>query len=173
METILKLTDKERLSFILQLKILQKLEPYNNTYKDLCEALSQGFTIHYNDLQEEFLDEEMPAEQCRLVLDILEMYRGLIFSAYSLQWKKLEKVKFPGFDCNDPEEVRMCAYATYFLEDLQRYDEIRELSNHDYNSHCPMLSQYRKMLLQFKEIPAEKRYSMTEDQINNILEICK
>lgn len=170
MDNKFELTEKERLSYILQLEILEKLSPEKHQYTELKDALSNGFTYHYNDLVDFFLDKnELSIEESRLVLDILEMYRGLIFSATKLGWENMGKVTFLGFDGNDSIESKMYSYARYFMEDLDRYDEIRELSNGDYNSHTKMLPKYQRMLLVFKEIPKLRHCSMNEDELNQIL----
>ena len=75
MEDIITLTAKERLSYALQLRILEKLSPDDDTLKNLKTAIEEGYTIHYQDLFE-ILSNELSLEDCRFVLDVLEMYRG-------------------------------------------------------------------------------------------------
>lgn len=170
MENKFELTEKERLSYILQLEILEKLSPEEHRYTELKEALINGFTYHYNDLVNFFLDKnELSIEESRLVLDILKMYRGLIFSATKLGWENMGKVTFLGFDGNDSIEAKMCNYVQYLIEELGRYDEIRKFSNSDYNSHSEMLPKYQRMLLAFKKIPQLRQCSMNEDELNQIL----
>lgn len=166
-----ELTEKERISYILQLKILSKLYPEDPTYKELSIALESGYTYHYSDLASYFLEDELPVEDCKLVLDILDMYRGIIFSAKHFKWSDMNRVRFPGFDYNDSLELKMGLYAQYFMEVLKRYDEIRELSKGDYNSHMKMLPKYTKMLTYFRGIKKIDNYRMSEDDLNYILNI--
>lgn len=170
MEREFDLTEKERLSYILQLLILEKLEPEDNVYANIRKALENGFTNHYADLKDTFLANELSLENCRLVLDILDMYRGLIFSAQNHKWDNMQKVRFPGFDCNDTLESKMYSYAKYFMEDLDRFDEIKQLSNHEYNSHREMLPKYKRMLEIWNSLSMDNQYRMTERQMQEILE---
>nr|DAV88446.1 MAG TPA: YfbU domain protein [Caudoviricetes sp.] len=172
MDNKFELTEKERLSYILQLEILEKLSPEKHQYTELKDALSNGFTYHYNDLVDFFLDNnELSIEESRLVLDILEMYRGLIFSATKLGWENMGKVTFLGFDGNDSIEAKMRNYVRYLIEELGRYDEIKKFSNMDYNSHSEMLPKYKRMLSLFNEIPQQEKYSMNENVLNSILNV--
>lgn len=169
MEEEFKLTEKERLSYVLQLMILEKLDPMDETYKNQRIALEEGFSSHYSDLRDTFLNTELSVENCKLVLNILDMYRGLIFSANLLKWENKDSVKFPGFDSNHSLEVKMYSYAKYFMDDLDRYNEIKELSCGEYNSHTKMLSRYIKMLSVWNELPCDNKYKMNEQQIDNVL----
>ena len=172
MEENIKLSDQERLSYIIQLTILEKLDPEDSTIKNLRVALEQGYELHYSDLLDTFLlSDGLTKDQCRLVLDILEMYRGIIFSAYHMNLD-LPPYKFPGFDGNDDLEVKMLLYTKYFIGDLGRYDEIRKLNGLDFNSHCLMLPQYKRMLNYWKQIPMDKRYSMSMEEINHLIHEC-
>lgn len=169
MEEEFKLTEKERLSYVLQLMILEKLDPMDETYKNQRIALEEGFSYHYSDLKETFLRRELSVEACKLVLNILDMYRGLIFSANLLKWENKDSVKFPGFDSNHSLEVKMYSYAEYFMDDLGRYIEIKELSCGEYNSHREMLAKYKRMLEVWNDIPYNERFNMTEIQMNKTL----
>ncbi len=108
------------------------------------------------------------------MLDILEMYRGIIYSFINLKREGKIKtlteddVKFPGFDGNN--ETKQMSYAEYFIVDLGRYNEIEELSHGYYNSHWQMLDKYRTMLRkwdEYKSLP--NRYLMDEHQICELL----
>lgn len=167
-----ELTEKERLSYVIQLEILEKLYPEDTIYTELKKALSYGFMYHYGDLIDTFLNrDELSVNDCKLVLNILDMYRTLIFSAQHYKWKDMSTVRFLGFDCNDKVEVKMYSYARYFMEDLDRYNEIKELSNGDYNSHMQMLPKYKRMLEEFDKISKIDGYYISEKNIKRILNI--
>lgn len=168
----LKLSEKERLSYVLQLEILETLHPEDDSYKNIKKALSCGYTYHYEELFSRFLNEkELSIEDCKLVLDILDMYRSLIFSAQLYKWEDMSRVTFRGFDCNDMIECKMSSYAKYFMEDLDRYDEIKELSKGNYNSHIKMLPKYRKMLQEYQKSEIINGYILPEDNMKKILEV--
>lgn len=174
MENIVKLTRMERAKFIYLFKILKNQGDEDYDYENMIKALQYGFELHYSDVFECLYDEELKAEECREVLDILEMYRGIIYSYNSLKQKgKIgtlteEEVRFPGFDGNN--EGKQMSYADYFIKDLDRYSEIEELSHGYYNSHCPMLHRYRSMLKKWEAYQTlPNRYMMNEQQIKDLI----
>ncbi len=164
----IKLTEKERLSYALQLKILEKLTG-DDTYKKLVTVVEEGYTLHYRDLFESIY-EELSIENCRFVLDVLEMYRGLNFSANLLGDEKLlGKARFKGFDFNNSLEGKMGSYARYFVFDLQRYDEIRDNSNGDFSSHMGMQMKYIAMLNIWNKYEHPAKYHLSKEEIEHIL----
>ena len=174
MENIVKLTRMERAKFIYLFKILKNQGDEDYDYENMIKALQYGFELHYSDVFECLYDEELKAEECREVLDILEMYRGIIYSYNSLKQKgKIrtlteEEVRFPGFDGNN--EGKQMSYADYFIKDLDRYSEIEELSRGYYNSHCQMLPRYRSMLRKWEAYQTlPNRYMMNEQQIKDLI----
>lgn len=175
----INLTKKERLSLVLQLRTLQKLtdEEYEKAeYENMITALLHGYTLHYNDLFNEFYEEELSIEECRYVLSILEMYRGIIYSYIELernnQLKSLKQsdICFPGFDGNDDKESSYLGYSRYFVRDLGRYDEISERTLDDFNSHCKMCEKYDRMLAMWNKFDSIGRYKMSEERIKDLLE---
>lgn len=174
MENVVKLNKVERAQFIYLLKILKNQGDEDYDYDNMIKALEYGFELHYSDVFECLFDEELPADKCREVLDILEMYRGIIYSYNNLkregQLEKLkdEDVRFKGFDGNN--ETKQMSYTDYFIKDLDRYAEIEELSHGYYNSHCQMLPKYHAMLAKWDEYKAlPNRYMMNEQQIIDLL----
>jgi uncharacterized protein YfbU (UPF0304 family) len=146
----LKLSKLERLILSNQYRILEKLDPEEAKYYEQSrKAIEKGYTLHYDDLTEMFHD-ELSEEACEEVINILSMYSALIFSFKSLKDKNgidEDDIKFRGFDGNDSVEAKMMGYAKYFMNDLDRFDGLRDNSKFpNYNSHCPMLNSYRRML---------------------------
>ena len=176
MENGIHLTRTERAQFIYLLKILKNQGDQEYDYDNLIKALQYGFELHYSDVLECLFDEELSADQCREVLDILEMYRGIIYSYINLKREGKqgtltdEDVKFEGFDGNN--ETKQMSYTDYFIKDLDRYSEIEELSHGYYNSHRQMLPKYRAMLVKWEEYKTlPNRYLMNEQQIKDLLKI--
>ena len=176
MENVIQLTKTERAQFIYLLKILKNQGDQEYDYDNLIKALQYGFELHYIDVFECLFDEELSADQCKEVLDILEMYRGIIYSYINLKREGKQgsltdnDVTFKGFDGNN--ETKQLSYTNYFIKDLDRYSEIEELSHGYYNSHQPMLPRYRAMLAkweEYKKLP--NRYLMNEQQITDLLKI--
>ena len=174
----IELTLKERLSLVLQLRTLQKLsDDYENeTYENQITALLHGYTLHYGDLFNEFYEDELSIEECRYVLSILEMYRGIIYSYTELERRgalksiRKEDVAFPGFDGNDDKECSYMGYARYFVKDLGRYDEINNNNMDDFNSHMPMCGTYDRMLTKWNTLDSVGRYKMNEETIKELLD---
>ena len=157
MENVVKLSRTERAKFIYLFKILKNQGDEDYDYDNLIKALQNGYELHYSDVFECLYDEELNAEGCREVLDILEMYRGIIYSYNSLK----QSGKIGG---------KQMSYTDYFIKDLDRYAEIEGLSHGYYNSHCPMLHRYRSMLEKWETYKAlPNRYMMNEQQIVDLL----
>ena len=77
----MQLTKIERLNLIHQYLILEKLYPeLQQHYSELRQALEDGYSLHYSWCFE-YLSKDMPEEECRKVLDILDMYRAITFSS--------------------------------------------------------------------------------------------
>lgn len=168
----MELNIKERLSLSFQLKILEKLYPEEQEYyANHRKAIEDGYELHYSWITEH-LSEGLTSEQCTFVLDVLDMYAALHFSFRQLKEStKLsdKSVKFPGFDGNN--ETMYMVYTKYFIEDLGRFNEIRETTNGYYNSHSRMIPKYKKMLEVWKAIKKPFTYEITEDQILELINI--
>ncbi|MBU1391308.1 MAG: YfbU family protein [Gammaproteobacteria bacterium] len=151
----IEMTDIERLSFINQFLILEKLYPEEaDYYENNRIALQQGYKLHYKTIFENLWD-EMSEDETKEVLDILEMHRAIIWSYADLSENTDigSKYFFRGFDGN--EESAQLSYCHYFIVNLDRYQElIKNKEYPDFNSHCNMLPKYRRMLAVWK---AEKK----------------
>ncbi len=162
----MKLDIKERLNLSFQLKILEKLYPEDKeSYANQRKAIEDGYELHYEWITEH-LSEGLTSEECTFVLDVLDMYAAFHFSFRQLKnpIKLTEKsVKFPGFDGNN--ETMFMAYTKYFIEDLERFSEIKESTNGYYNSHIQMIPKYRNMLVKYREFKQPYTYELTEDQV--------
>jgi len=161
---------KERLIISNQLRILEKLYP--EEAKELAshrKAVEHGYKLHYKWLVQNFYD-EMSEKECAEVIEILSMYRAITFSYNNMEDKsELEEVdiKFQGFDGN--EETNQFAYAQYFVIDLGRFQELAYNGEYtDFNSHCPMLDEYRRMLEVWNT--CEHKNKLTKEQIKRILD---
>jgi uncharacterized protein YfbU (UPF0304 family) len=175
MENVVKLSKTDRAKFIYLLKILKNQGDEEYDYDNMIKALQYGYEYHYSDVFDCLFDEELSADGCREVLDILEMYRGIIYSYINLKREGIQlsltedDIRFPGFDGNN--EGKQMFYTEYFIKDLGRYNEIEQLSHGYYNSHWPELPKYRAMLLKWEEYKVlPNRYMMNEQQIRDLLE---
>jgi uncharacterized protein len=143
------LSKKERLFLINQYRILALLDEEQADYYQKCiMILESGYEFNYHDL-DQFIDEPMSAEESRETLDILSMFRVLNDSYKRLEDKSgIEEwqIKFGGFDGNN--ETGEMAYVKFLAEQDDRFTDVIERGK--YNSHCPCLGRYRKMLQYFQ-----------------------
>jgi uncharacterized protein YfbU (UPF0304 family) len=165
----MEMTNKERLAFIYQLKIMEALYPDEATdFAQQRTALEEGFVLHY-DWMFESLREELSREQCQEILDILDMYRAITFGLRNLDegdaLREHYLAKFRGFDGNN--EGQLMAYVRYFIVDLDRYDELKESKLPSFNSHTPMLANYQGMLLRWQAL--ERKFELSREQIAAVL----
>lgn len=175
MENGINLTEKDRLFLSNQYLILDKLYP-GDGYDKLRLIVESGYINHYGDL---FLPiyKELAVEDARFVLDVLDMYRSITFSyielknSGSIRELKDSDVYFPGFDGNDDLEARMLGYAAFFIEDLHRYEEIKERNHTNFNSHRSVYSEYKAKLSKWKDKVGESihRQLLSEAEIKDIL----
>ncbi len=170
----MNLSKKDRYIIANQLKILEKLDPEEaDFYSKSRKAIEYGFKLHYSWIAEFIDDDEMNEEDSREVLDVLDMYRAMTFSLQRLKKEntnlsiKEEDVRFRGYDGNN--ETQQFSYVVYFISDLGRFEELKYESEYpDFNSHCPMIQTYKRMLAIWREYP--NRYELDEDQIRKLLE---
>jgi uncharacterized protein len=147
----------------------------------MIEVLQKGFTGEYDD---EFaaIQDELPLDECRLVWDILDMFRVIGGSVEKLGIESLKAVdgnaqnalEFRGFDFNDSREGRLAGYAAHVTRD-GRWAELAVHfdDNHERgNSHMPVLGSYLRMLAVFQPFwadmvsgPNRGRYHLTHDEL--------
>ena len=157
----------KRYELINQLLILEKLYPDEaDYYAKNRKALEYGFELQYSWLTEN-LSEGLTAEECKEVLDIMDMYRSITFSWTHLNPKENipDNIKFKGFDGNNESALR--SYVQYFIMDLERFDELKYgQSFPSFNSHTRMIERYQHQLRIWRNFD----YELTEEQIALILE---
>lgn len=168
----MKLSKVERLMLVNQYLILEKLYPDEQEfYANNRKAVEEGFELHYSDLFTGFSDETLTEEECREVLDILSMFRSITFSYEGLEDKEGIKeyyIKFDGFDLNDEYEGRRVIYARYFINDLDRFEELKYGNKYaDCNSHSLRMDRYRQMLSRWNMM--DNKYELSKNDIIKII----
>ncbi|EPD5886849.1 TPA: YfbU family protein [Vibrio cholerae] len=168
----MKFTPKERLNLINQYKILAKLYPEDaEHYDELREILEEGYEIFYS-MVDQWVCEDMPKEEGKFVLDILDLYR------FIEDYKRISKDEniikhhrssFRGFDGNNESEYM--AFARFLIIKQGKFSEQKDYlrQNDNLNSHMPMVDIYKRMLEKWKALG--KPYQLTAEQIQNILDI--
>ena len=102
----------------------------------------------YPSLFENFINEKLSVEDCNFVMEILEMYGTRITLSFNNLEKKTlikEEIYFPGF--NKREEFKYHSFIIFWLETLDRYAEIQEISNGNYRGIGDNVERYKKMII--------------------------
>lgn len=167
----MELSKKDRLLLFNQLEILKYLNPDEaDRYKVEQKIIANGYRYHYDELVEGF-DDDLDISVSEYVFDVLQMYRSLNNSYEALNTEEkseidIKRLKFRGFDGN--EEGAYYSYASFLLEDYDRYGEIYDNGKVELNSHRNMLRTYDRMLETWKSF--NDRYGdLTLDQIKAII----
>ncbi|MGF1804346.1 YfbU family protein [Aliivibrio sifiae] len=166
----MKLDKKERLALVNQFLILEKLYPNDaEYYAQHRQAIVEGYELHYDWIYGD-LWEGLSKDECRKVLDILDMYRVIHFSSLKCNDTQVQDhswLKFAGFDGN--EESSYMAYCRYLIVDIERFNELKYgLEIPDLNSHMPTIEKYQAMLDVWKGLG--KPHTLSADKILSILE---
>ncbi len=184
--TSLSKRDRRQLALLHRvLQLITKDEYEAEHHERMIEVLEHGFTGEYSD---EFvtISDELPLSECRLVWDILDMFRVLAASIDHVGVEAVEALdehadhalRFRGFDFNDRREGRLAHYASHVIrggrwEELAVYfDDKHERGN----SHAPVLATYLRMLDVYRPIwevlvsgAGRGRYHLNEDELRQIV----
>lgn len=166
----MELTKKDRIFLINQYRILSALNPGEaEHYKELISILQDGYKIFYP-LIDEWIDEDMPEEEGRFVLNILSLYRAI--EDYKRRHGNAEFREEPfqifrGFDGNN--ETDYMAFCRFLIETQGKFSEQKAYfsENDNLNSHMPTSDKYRAMLEKWREF--DESYNLTKDQVLEII----
>lgn len=166
-ETPHALSFQERQILAQQHKILQMLhadegDSYESEHhRAMAGVLREGYAGEYDSVFGG-MEEEMPRSECKLLWDILDMFRIIGVSVdrlsdegrAALSDDDISRLRFAGFDLNDRREGRLLGYVRY-LVDTGRWTEIRERLaeiGDNGNSHSRRLPSYERMLAVYTPI---------------------
>ena len=160
----MNLTIKDRLLLNNQYRILASLYPDDRQYYEKAsEILELGFELEYDTLTINIDNSVVTAKECEEVLDVLDMFSSLENSFANLSDKSEINeyhIRFAGFDGNN--EVKQLSYATYLKKD----GRFADLKNVDSNSHAPLLSVYRRMLVEWYR--SDNKYNLSKEDVIRI-----
>ena len=174
------LSKVERLTLANQFQLLSEQD---NEYYDkkrclqFVTILMDGYELLYDDIFSG-MDEEVSSEQCRFVLDVLSMYRIISNSFHRLSKTTLteEDIAFAGFDGN--EETKEYSFLKFFINDYDRFRELKKNKYMEENSHSRMVPRYIRQLEIFNSIIESKKGTyqphgneLTEEEIKLILNL--
>ncbi|HDR8155557.1 TPA: YfbU family protein [Bacillus cereus] len=180
------LSKRERLILANQYDILSRLaeEEYEKKeFEDLRDIFTSGYTRYYSLATEHFSD-EVNQEECKFVVDVLDLYRDLYYSReHSAEARDAineNDVLFKGFDLNDEIESKYYSFYKFLVDQLGRYGEIKELIEagkiESYNSHGfgPSMKKLEAMIAKRNGIInrddyINRPYDLTVEEITEIL----
>ncbi len=138
------------------LALLQVGDEYASRHHQMvAEVLHEGYAGEY-DTVFGAMQPELPRSECKLVWDILDMFRMVSASIDRLSADERaalgddneSRLRFGGFDLNDSREGRLLGYVRH-LVDTDRWTEIKprlaEIGDNG-NSHSQRLPSYERML---------------------------
>jgi len=138
------------------LALLRANDEYESQYHHtMVEVLREGYAGEY-DRVFGAMPPEMSRSECKLLWDILDMFRVLSASIDRLSQDDRaalgddneDRLQFRGFDLNDSREGRLLGYV-HHLVGTDRWTEIKprlaEIGDNG-NSHSPRLASYERML---------------------------
>ena len=134
----------------------------------MFEAIRNGYEYHYNSIGNYVSDTVITPQQSRLVLDILNLFKYLNYAYQELEDKSgvdESKLRHIGFDATD--ETEYYEYLVFLVETAKEYVFLDYAK--DFDTHVPMLSAYRQMLLEW-EI-CNKPIKPTKDEIIRITSV--
>ncbi|MHA2790231.1 YfbU family protein (plasmid) [Corynebacterium sp. S7] len=182
-------TAVERQTLILGYQILLATrgdlpeELYDPEYfRNVVKALQYGYAGEYPRIFAG-TDEELSYDECRLVWDILDMFRVIKYSIRDLGdngWERTEVIEaehygsFQGFDFQINLESKLAGYVD-FLVSTGRWEEQKSVVEaNGGNSHREMLPTYRSMLAEFKPVWRQVtsrggRHRLSAEEIKGVL----
>lgn len=184
--TSLSKRDRRQLALLHRIIQLVSADEFETEHHErMIEVLEHGFTGEYAD---EFTSiyGELPLEECRLVWDILDMFRVIeasvdkvgIDAVRALDEHAEHALRFHGFDFNDRREGRLADYAAHVIRG-GRWTELAIYFDDQHergNSHMPTLDSYLRMHAVFQPIwkamvdgAGRGRYHLTTDELHEIV----
>jgi hypothetical protein len=166
----MEFTEFERIQLINQFEILKILNPgEKENYEGLIEILFHGYSILYSDI-ENYLPEDMPVEEGLFVLDILCLYRDIEVYKFQHDSKAISNhpcANFAGFDLH--QEKNYYSLARFLIDKQKRFGEQGQYRDKTdgFNSHRPMLPQYRVMVSRWEKLG--RKHDLSEAEILGIL----
>ena len=166
----MELTRKDRLFLINQYKILASLNKDEKShYEELVEILENGYEIFYN-MVDSWICDEMPSEEGKFVLNILDFYRAIEDLKRTTKDERLvsnSNAIFRGFDGNN--ETEYMGFARFLIENQGKFAEQQQYlrQNDNLNSHMPMYKRYKRILV--KAAKYGQVWDLTVEQALEIL----
>lgn len=186
-EVLLNVVERKTLALAYQLLLASRGDLRDDRYDaedfhNTVEALEYGYAGEYPRIFAG-ADEGLSYDECRLVWDILDMFRVIKFSVRDLGqsgWEQTGVVdaeyygSFRGFDGNIDLESRMIGYVDHLVRTSRWEEQGKFLEETRGNSHSEMLPTYRSMLAEFKPawrkaVSRGGRHHLSAEEIKSVL----
>jgi len=159
----MEMTNAQRLILSNQYYLMAKLTPENaEKYKRLQTIVERGYELQMREMNKEYGC--LVEDECREVIDIMEMYHAMQESNKMLSDEERNDVdqrrlQFLGFDI--ATEAQLVNYVRFLLDSDGLYPQF-DKGDHHFNSHVPMLEKYRRMLVTWRNCPRQYHLSAAE-----------
>lgn len=165
----MEMTNAQRLILSNQYFLMAQMDPENaEKYKRLQTIVERGYGLQMRAMSKDFGD--LPEQECRQVIDFMEMYHALqeshkMLSEDNQKHVDARRLQFHGFDA--ATEAQLVHYVRFLTEEEGLYPQF-ERSAHHFNSQVPMLAKYQRMLQTWRNCPRQYHLSASEiQQIQN------
>ncbi len=159
----MEMTNAQRLILSNQYYLMAKLTPENaEKYKRLQTIVERGYELQMREINKEYGC--LVEDECREVIDIMEMYHAMQESNKMLSDEERNDVdqrrlQFLGFDI--ATEAQLVNYVRFLIDSEGLYPQF-DKGDHHFNSHVPMLEKYRRMLVTWRNCPRQYHLSAAE-----------
>ncbi|MFC5077258.1 hypothetical protein VTH8203_00728 [Vibrio thalassae] len=159
----MEMTNAQRLILSNQYYLMAKLTPENaEKYKRLQTIVERGYELQMREINKEYGC--LVEDECREVIDIMEMYHAMQESNKMLSEEDRKDVdqrrlQFLGFDI--ATEAQLVNYVRFLIDSEGLYPQF-DKGDHHFNSHVPMLDKYRRMLVTWRHCPRQYHLSAAE-----------
>jgi uncharacterized protein YfbU (UPF0304 family) len=159
----MEMTNAQRLILSNQYYLMSQMDPENQSkYKRLQTIVERGYGLQMLELNKQF--GEMTEEECREIINIMEMYHAMQESNKMLSEEERNKVdqrrlEFLGFDI--ASESQLVHYVRFLVESEGLYPQF-DKGDHHFNAQMPMMDKYRRMYTTWRNCPRQYHLSATE-----------
>ncbi|RWP02387.1 MAG: YfbU family protein [Mesorhizobium sp.] len=168
-----KLSRLDRLFLSNQMRILEALYPEEaDGIATRREAIERGYEMLYQWDMDDIYDGDdiMTAEESTEVWDTLDMFDSInrfLEASNNEELKNNSFAKFRGYDGNN--ETKFMTFTAYTIERLKRFEYVPTPRKGYWNSHMPVRETYQRMLEEWRKVPRERRFELTEAEVKSIL----
>ncbi|RQW63264.1 YfbU family protein [Vibrio viridaestus] len=159
----MEMTNAQRLILSNQYYLMSQLDPENSKkYKRLQTIVERGYELNMKEMNKDFGC--LHDDECKEILDILEMYHAMQESHKNLPAEQqlnvdVRRLQFLGFDLSS--EPQLVNYVRFLIDSEGMYNQF-DRGDHYFNSQVPMLDKYQRMLKTWKNCPRQYHLSPSE-----------